>query len=105
MKGITNHFSYVMKMVSEVGAFTSAIIHLRIWILQHIFRQSKEDIFCTIMSNDGGLAVGKRLARRRQYIARLFDKSLCPTCKGYGYIKLANPSSRPSEKDTRSESS
>lgn len=62
-------------------------IDLRAWILKNLLGYSDKRIFENLLGTDGWLPVGERIAKRRQYIASKFGKTVCPNCEGFGYVK------------------
>lgn len=70
----------------KVGVVAGLIIRLRIWGLRHIERLDDEHIFLLVLREDGCIETDDGYVRKRQYIANLFGKSLCPACKSRGYL-------------------
>ena len=73
-------------MAGKVGVLARLIVRVRIWVLRRIERLDDEHIFLLVFREDGCIETDDGYVRKRQYIADLFGKSLCPTCKSRGYL-------------------
>lgn len=83
---IVRYFLHVLALSDKVGVFAQLIIRVRIWVLRHIERLDDEHAFLLVFREDGCIEIGDGYVRKRQFIAHLFGKSLCPTCKSRGYL-------------------
>lgn len=73
-------------LTSKVGVLARFIVRARIWVLRHIEHLDDEHIFLLVFREDGCIEIDDGYVRKRQYIADIFGKSLCPTCKSRGYL-------------------